>query len=228
MHPCDGSPEFPIWLIGDSPPKNWHDKLAVPLDRRHPARHNIWTPVLDVIQRTVFREGRRLDDKQIHVRNAVESLELIDPERAQWNWEDLAPAVTKLGDLLAEHQPRLVLSFGAFACEMVYRARRTGVAVPCDDRAVRNWTTKELGAAFREGVSNFDQRGINHLPLLHVSIARRHFLSAHAHFCPASDEKNPNYFEYVGSELGELLLKNMKDKQIWLRSGCRAAEPAAI
>lgn len=222
----DRSSNFRIWLIGDSPPKNWHDRLKVPLDSRHPARHNIWTPVLDMLQQTVFRDGLRLDSERLYVRNAVDSPDLIDPERAQWNWDDLAPALTKLGELLAENRPRLVLSFGAFACEMVCRARRKGLAVHGDDRAVNCWTTKELGATFRQAVHQYDPAGVNHLPLLHVSIARRHFLSAHKHFCPASDEKEPNYFEYVGSELGELLLKYMKDEPIWLRPGRSATDLA--
>lgn len=222
----DGSPEFPIWLIGDSPPKNWHEDLDVPLDPRHPARHNIWTPVLDQIQQTVFRDGLRLDVRQLYVRNAVDSTELIPPKRAEWNWAALAPSIQTLGNDLKQHRPQLVLSFGAFACEMVCRARRAGLAVPCVERKIDTWTTKELGVAFRQGVSQYDPAGINHLPLLHVSIARRHFLSAHAHFRSDSDKKKPNYFDYVGSELGELLLKHLKDKPIWLRPGRSAAEPA--
>jgi hypothetical protein len=107
-----------------------------------------------------------------------------------------------------------------------FPARRRGLAIRCDDRAVDDWTTKELGAAFRQSVSQYDAAGVNHLPLLHVSIARGYFLSAHQHFCLVSDEKKSNYFDYVGSELGELLLKHMKDQQIWLRPGRSAAEPA--
>ena len=218
----DRSTKCRIWLIGDSPPKNWHDKLKVPLDSRHPARHNIWTSVLDMIQETVFHDGLRLDSERIYVRNAVDSPTLIDPERVQWNWAELAPAVTKLGELLADNRPPLVLSFGAFACEMVCRARRKYLAGPGEDRAVNGWTTKQLGDAFRRAVNAYDSSGVNHLPLLHVSIARRHFLSAHKHFCPPSDQ--PNYFEYVGRELGELLLKHMKDEPIWLRPGGSATE----
>lgn len=70
-----------------------------------------------MIQQTVFRDGLRLDAERLHVRNAVDSPDLIDPARTKWNWDDLAPALTKLGELLAEYTPRLVLSFGAFACE---------------------------------------------------------------------------------------------------------------
>ena len=40
MREYAGDPECPIWLIGDSPPEAWVDRLATPLDPRHPARHN--------------------------------------------------------------------------------------------------------------------------------------------------------------------------------------------
>ena len=36
-----GSKNFPIWLLGDSNPINFHQKLTYPLDPLHPARHNI-------------------------------------------------------------------------------------------------------------------------------------------------------------------------------------------
>ena len=41
-----GDPQSKLWLIGDSPPEQWESALEEPLDRRHPARHNIWTPVV--------------------------------------------------------------------------------------------------------------------------------------------------------------------------------------
>jgi len=50
MNESVGDPKFPIWLIGDSPPEAWADKLDTPLDPRHPARHSIWTSVADPMQ----------------------------------------------------------------------------------------------------------------------------------------------------------------------------------
>ena len=47
MKDSTGNPEFPIWLVGGSPPEAWADKLDTPLDPRHPARHSIWTSVAD-------------------------------------------------------------------------------------------------------------------------------------------------------------------------------------
>lgn len=66
-----GDLSFPIWLLGDSNPKNWQDRLDTPLDPRHPAVHNIWTPIIDIIQREVYMKiGKRIDTKPIsHVKN---------------------------------------------------------------------------------------------------------------------------------------------------------------
>ena len=46
MNRDSGSRNFPIWLIGDSSPAEWEAYLVDPLDSKHPARHNIWTPIL--------------------------------------------------------------------------------------------------------------------------------------------------------------------------------------
>lgn len=218
MRPAAGPESSPIWLIGDSPPKGCHDKLDEPLDRRHPARHNIWTPVLDVLQGTVFHAGLRLDDRKLYVRNAVDTADVIDEGRAVWNWDVLARYVSDLAArvTVAKPKPVLILSFGAFACELVCRARRASVNIEHADRSVDAWTTMELARAFREGVSRFDPSSVNHLPLLHVSIARRHFLTAHQHFCDGNAGKNPNCFEYVGKMLAELLLQHMRNAPIWL------------
>lgn len=37
-------------------------------------QHNIWTSVLDVVQRIVFPNGLRLDDERLYVRNACGEL----------------------------------------------------------------------------------------------------------------------------------------------------------
>ena len=67
-----GNKNSSVWLIGDFSPPRWSDKLDVPLDPRHPARHNIWTPILEGIQRRVFDgDRRRVADSQLYVRNAV-------------------------------------------------------------------------------------------------------------------------------------------------------------
>ena len=49
-----GNEDSSIWLIGDSSLPKWGEYLDEPLDSRHPARHDIWTTVLEGIQKQVF------------------------------------------------------------------------------------------------------------------------------------------------------------------------------
>jgi hypothetical protein len=105
-----GNKDFPIWLLGDSNPKNWQDILVSPFDSRHPARHSIWTPVLDVIQDNVFRKSRiRIDTSSIYIRNAIEN-PLDKPLGSSANWgTDLEKTIQEFGQILYQHHPALSL-----------------------------------------------------------------------------------------------------------------------
>lgn len=208
-----GSKESSIWLLGDSSPSTWEKSLDEPLDSRHPARHNIWTPVLEGIQRQVFlADRRRVDDSQLYVRNAVHYPDDKPPDRAvEWGSKLLEEADT-FGKLLGTHAPTLVFAFGAFAFEF---ARRSLGREP---RESGYWKTTTLGAGFRQSVENFNPRAVNVFPLLHTSIARGHFLKSHENF---TGESNGNYFDFVASEIGSLLLKYKDTLNVWV--GCQVA-----
>ena len=206
-----GNRNSAIWLIGDSSPPNWSERLDGPLDSRHPARHNIWTPVLEGIQKQVFVGDRlRVDDSQLYVRNAVHNPE-DKPRDNVMDWDlKLLEETVEFGKLLRTHAPTLVFTFGAFAFEF---ARRSLEREP--RRRFSYWTTLSLGAEFRQKVEEFDPRAVNVFPLLHVSIARGHFLKSHENFTP---ESNGNYFDFVGREIGSLLLRHEETLNVWAGS----------
>ena len=193
--------EYPIWLIGDSSPAKWEADLDDPLDARHPARHNIWTPILEALQSRLFMSNRsRLDTNDLYIRNAVHRAdEKPDGRAVEWS-PRLEEETRELGQLLAAHSPRLVLSFGAFAFEF---ARRS-----CDEgpkRAIGYWSTERLGQQFSQRIGKFVTDEVNLVPLLHVSIARRFFLQSHRKFTRA---KNGNYFEHVAKEIAGCLCRS--------------------
>lgn len=72
MKRTDGHPNSAIWLLADSNPVAWQNDLTVPLDRRFPTRHNIWTPIEEVIQSQLFRESKSRLSDSFYIRNAVE------------------------------------------------------------------------------------------------------------------------------------------------------------
>jgi len=198
-----------IWLLGDSNPKNWQAVLETPFDPRHPARHSIWTPVLEVIQDRVFRECRsRVDTSSIYVRNAVE-----DPaEKPRSNciqWEtDVEREVQEFQDLVREYRPGMLFSFGAFSFEF---ARRALDQEP--KRSYGHWGARRLGQEFRQRINQFHLQATNLLPLLHVSIARGRFIQSHEYFC---NQKGANYFEFVGSYIAQKLLEHCDELGVWI------------
>ena len=194
-----GDPHFPIWLIGDSPPEAWAEKLDTPLDARHPARHNIWTAVADTMQDRLFRVRRlRMDTSRLYVRNAMLSFD-----------EQIQLSKPRLRELFDKYSPSVVLTFGASAFMIAVFASGE---VP-----QRLYTTaKLLGEQFRVRIDKYDDSKVNIIPLLHASIARRWFLSAHRDFVDDHGEMPPNYFNYVGRHLADLLLERLHDRPIWI------------
>lgn len=204
-----GDKNFQIWLLGDSNPKNWQEILVTPLDPRHPARHSIWTPVLDVIQDSVFRNARkRVDTSSVYIRNAIEN-PFDKPTENQNNWnENVEQANRELSQLISQYHPVFVFCFGAFSFEFIRRALNEN-----PKRPFGYWGAKRLGIEFRQRIQKFDPSKINILPLLHTSISRGRFFESHNYF---TDQVGGNYFEFVGNHIADKLLKYDQDLKIWI------------
>ncbi|MBI5778387.1 MAG: hypothetical protein HZA49_02905 [Planctomycetes bacterium] len=207
-----GKEEFPIWLLGDSNPERWEDKLDEPLDSRHPARHNIWTPIIDIIQDRVFRKARKrinISNNTVYIRNAIKHVK-DKPKRDELEWgKYVNDSIKVVNDSILKHHPKIILSFGAFAFEFGRRA--------IDERPERykHWGAESMGEKFRERIKGFNIKEPNIFPLLHVSIARGKFLESHKYFCNGHGD---NYFEHVGNELSKIILNHEHDlNDIWIK-----------
>ena len=205
-----GSPSCRLWLLGDSNPARWQNDIASPLDPRHPARHSIWTPVLDYAQDRLYRKsGLRLDTSLLYIRNAVAN-PALKPKNDQPNWpEPVLHSVGDLASLLQQFTPVVLISFGSFAFEAARRACHEQPA-----RCVRYWTTSRLGDEFRLRSVPSPRASIV-LPLLHASIARRHFLKSHTAF----SGKGANYFETTGHAVADILLRYRQEPSLWVPRG---------
>lgn len=207
-----GDPRSTIWLVADSEPRNWHNLLLTPLDPRHPARHSIWTSVLEYIQDTLYRrDKRRLNSETLYIRNAVGNPD-DKPERVKLNWsQELQEKNHSLRANLAHFKPKVVLTFGAFAFEFLRRA--------CNEEPIfpySHWGTAQLGTEFKKRIKLYNASDINVLPLLHISISRGKFLESHRYFVGEEGGKPVNYFEFVGNKLAELFLQKLASEAIWV------------
>jgi hypothetical protein len=216
-----GNRTSPIYLLGDSNPKSemveqngreGNDPLT-PLDRRHPTRHNIWTPILDVVQRHVFVAFKgRLDDRNLYIRNAVEDpKDRVDPIAR--NRE-----ICALRDLFLENKPPLVLAFGRFSVEFALRALP---GAPEPSLSWKVWNVKTLAGEFStriapltvpEGLARLES--VNVIPLLHA-VGALQFRYCHREFSSGRE----NYFEYVGEQIAAVLIKHRdhpKLRRLWM------------
>ena len=212
MQPYSGDSKFPVWLIADSEPKNWHTLLLTPLDPRHPARHNIWTSVLEYMQEVLYKQKRlRFDAARLYIRNAVTDPD-EKPKSVELNWsQGLQDKIDALRTNLRNMSPKVILTFGAFGFEFVRRALDEQPIYPYS-----HWSTLRLGKEFKERLALYHVSITNLLPLLHVSISRGRFLESHKYFVGEKTKESPNYFEYVGNKLAELFLQQLVSEPIWV------------
>jgi len=202
-----GDKNFGIWLLGDSEPVKWKDKLNFPLDDRHPIIHNIWTSILDKIQDQLFKYNRsRMDTHRLFIRNAVDDPNL-KPNPNVKDWNEITGLIENINEykkLIYQYRPKLILSFGAFSYEFGRRCLHEDPPYEYN-----HWGAKNLGVEYRNKL-NIDDN-VKLLPLLHRSIAGGKFIESHEYFCASTDS---NYFEYVSNAL----FKEIKDcKEIMIK-----------
>jgi len=218
-----GDKKFPIWLLGDSNPPQWEDKLDYPFDHRHPVVHNVWTSVIDVIQDRVFRfrdtEHYRIDTSRIYIRNAIQNSEDKKGIEYHIEWDNrINYEITKLSKLLITYDPKIIISFGSFSFEFIRRV----VFPDIKPQPYRDWDTRKLGIEFRNSINSFDLIKKNIFPLLHRSISGGHYLKSHENFCVPEEgkifnEEKPNYFNYVGHAIAAKVLEFRNDLDIWIK-----------
>jgi hypothetical protein len=210
-----GFENFPIWLLGDSNPKAWQDKLSYPLDPRHPAIHNIWTPIADIIQDKIYRQIKeRVDFNKIYIRNAVsDPSKKPEQNEVEWTKDLIDGKLESLSIRFRQNNPLIIFSLGAFSFEFARRA--LGYK---DKMCFSHWGAWNLGEEFKKSIETFRYNKTNLIPLLHVSISRGRFIQSHNYFCGINDDTylRANYFEHVGEALANLFINNRNYLKIWI------------
>lgn len=205
-----GNKKYPIWLLGDSEPANWRNDLKYPFDPRHPAIHNIWTPIIDKVQEEVFKaKKRRIDTTDIYVRNAVDDPDR-KPKRNKLDWSPYVQTKqNELERLIKRYKPKIIFTFGSFSFEMCRRAlnetpnRKYGYF----------WTTQQLSNQFHDRIELYNHNQTNIIPLLHISISQRHYLVSHRIY---TDNPTGCYFDYSGKLISEIILRHFLAEDIWV------------
>jgi hypothetical protein len=200
-----GIEKSPVWLIGDSDPEKWADKLKCVFDDRHPTFHNIWTPIIYKIQKELYKEKNKIiPDERFYITNAI-SDPSKKPKGNARSWDSgtigsekskyLEKRLKERRTLISNNNPKMIITFGSFAFEFMRRCEGEKA------EAFNHWNTKKLHEQFSDSIEN--KKRI--IPLLHRSISMGRFLYCHEIF---SDDGN--YFEFVSKSLYKRMVDIIK------------------
>jgi len=190
-----GNRTYPIWLL---------------INPKYPAvRHDIFRPVLDEIQDRVFRQMQtRIDTSNLYVRSAVNDGGIV-PNTLNWWGKKVAEEIEFYREIIHEHKPKMLISFGAFPFEFT---RRVFEVKP--EKGPKAWSTSILKDEFEKSIENFDINQTNRIPLLRRVIATDKFVETH-NFLSRTDRET--YFQHVGAKIAEKIIENKDSLDIWIK-----------
>lgn len=185
-----GERTFPIWLL---------------FNPKHPVvSHYIWTPVLTEIQDIVYREMHtRINTTDIYFRNVVEDSTKV-PKTVNWWGPQVGAEIDRFREIVLEHNPKLLISFGAFPFEFM---RRVYDIKP--EKGPKSWGNSELGHEFIKSMENFDINNTNRIPLL------RHMASSGKYKEDRNQDYYENYIHFVGTKIAEKIIENKDSFNFW-------------
>ncbi len=189
-----GNKTYPIWLVVN--PKY----LAVVND--------IWRHVLDEIQDKVYREiHARIDTTNIYIRSVVSDCGIV-PNTLNWWGNEVATEIKTLRELVLEHNPKILISFGAFPFEFV---RRVFEIKP--EKGPKYWSASNLRGEFETSIKNFDVNQTNMIPLLRRVIASDKRIETQNYF---SGNESEQYFHHAGTKIADRIIQNKDSLNIWM------------
>lgn len=190
-----GDKTYPIWLL---------------INPKYPAVVNdIWRHVLDEVQDKVFREiHSRIDTTNIYIRSVVSDCGIV-PHSLNWWGKEVAAEIKLFREMLLEHKPKLLISFGAFPFEFL---RRVFEIRP--EKGPKYWSATVIRDEFEKSMENFDMNQTNMIPLLRRVIASDKFIEKQNYFSPNDSEQ---YFHHVGTKISERIIQNKESLKIWMK-----------
>ena len=190
-----GERTYPIWLL---------------VNPKYPeVVYGVWRYVLDEIQDKVYREiHTRIDTTNIYIRSAVSDCGIV-PNTLNWWGNEVSAEIKLFREIILEHKPKMLISFGAFAFEFL---RRVCEIKP--EKGPKYWSVPILKDEFDISIGKFDVNQINMIPLLRRVIESDKFIE-NQNYCSRNDSEK--YFHHVGTKIAEKIIANKDNFNIWIK-----------
>ena len=185
---------YPIWLV---------------VNPKYPAvRHDIWAHILDEIQDKVYRKLHiRINTEKIFIKNAVSDIGLV-PNTLNWWAADVVQEIVMFRESVLKHQPKILITIGAFPYEFVRRAFEVK-----PKKGPKYWSNANLEDEFERSIANFDINRTNRIPLLR-KVVMSGKLNEYRNY--SSLKENENYFRDVGIKIAKKIIENEHSLKIWI------------
>jgi len=152
-------------------------------------RHNIWTPILDEIQDNIYRKLRtRIDTGKIFILNGIDDVSFRES--------------------VLEYQPKILITFGIVAYELVRRVIEVGPEV-----GPKYWRNTDIADEFDRSIANFDINRTNRIPLLRRVVKNGKYIAERNYY---GREDGENYFRNVGAKIADKIIENQDNLKIWV------------
>lgn len=183
-----GDKSYPIWLLVNP---NYFAMFQV-----------IWAPILDEIQDKVYRRLRtRIETKNIFIKSTVSDIG-IAAKSSKARAAEVTKELIMLKESVLEHQPKIIITFGAITHELV---RRVFDIRP--QEGPKYWNSTNLEDEFERSIANFNINQTNRIPIpllrqvmkIGKSIEDSNY---------ASWEDSEIYFRYVGAKIADRIIEN--------------------
>ncbi|EGW37537.1 hypothetical protein [Desulfosporosinus sp. OT] len=183
-----GDKSYPIWLL---------------VNPNHFAMFQvIWAPILDEIQDKVYRKLRtRIETENIFIKSTVSDIGIAH-KTSNCQAAEVTKEIELLQEIVLEHQPKILITFGAITYELVRRAFEIK-----SQEGPMYWNSTNLEHEFERSIANFDINQTNRIPIPFLrQIMKSGRVIEDRNY--SSWEDSEIYFRYVGTKIADRIIEN--------------------
>lgn len=141
-----GDKSHPIWLLVNP---NYLNIFQV-----------IWAPILDEIQDKVYRRlHTRIETENLFIKSTVSDIGIV-PGTSNYRSTEASQEIIMLKESVLEHQPKILITFGAITYELLKRVFEIKSQV-----GSKYWSSTNLTDEFERSIANFNKNQTNRIPI---------------------------------------------------------------
>ena len=138
----------------------------------------------------------RIDPENIFIKNTVSDIGIV-PKTSNCSATEVAKEIVMLRESVLEHQPKILITFGALTYEFVKRVLETR-----PEEGPKYWSTTNLGDKIERSMADFDINQTNRIPIPLLRRVMKKGKSVEDDEC-SSWEESEKYLVMLGAKIAD-------------------------